>query len=442
MPNMKLGPEAYEPQIVEQSPKLFAPEYRHNLIDTEVVNPQNIITQLSGYPLIVDYYSQILGRDQDTDGYNATQDTPFQQYMRIKNVKLKVSSPFNYSMNLPNATDEITGDANFYIPGLRPKEGDVFLAYTGAGRLGMFTVKNPQGLSWFDKDRAYHFDFRLTTEAYTNVVADLDSRVVDKRYYYEEFINNGQDPLITEEEYFNLANLTKLEKSMTVGYLVENFSQEYCTLLLPGQSGPSYDPYVVQFITNLFDTYAHPYMSRLRNLNVDDRNTRRYVDVYTMLIERDPSLLHLCFTEASLVPVGIFSKNKQYGTVAFSGLTYTVYPKQPINGPDQEYGYETGYATGTPIANDEPGTFLIDGIPSIDPISSDGTYLFQASFYDETRENESVLGTLVMSYLNNEAINVPKLIQLCNQRRFWSKVDRFYYTPILVMLARAATMEI
>lgn len=447
MPSARLGPETTQPQSTSEAPKIFKSEYRHNLIDTSVTPLQTVITQIGGYPIFIDYYSANIGRDQDVDGYNPDQNSPLQQYTRIKNVKFKLSSAMNYSMTSGNSVDVYTGDGKLAIPGITPKEGDVFVADIGQGRLGIFTVTNPLGLSQYD-NRAHQLDFKLTMMGTIDEMNSLDARVTRKLNYVEDFIVSGQNPLLTDESLNDLNDAQKLISTLTKQYMADAFSQENSTLSMPGQYTACYDPYLADFVMELIGVDDHPAIRLVKRPNVDDFKTTSYIDILSVLLDRDASMLSMCFHEASLRPCSDYSRNKQVGSIAYSGFENVVYPVQILNGPDSaaaDYESDTGYL-GETIRNTAPHldlpdeTRLFDTIGGID--GSSKSYIFNPSFYDGTNDDESLLTQVVRQYLEGTPVDRALLLTITRTRMTWSPIDRFYYTPILIMLLRASLLEI
>ena len=444
MPTARLGPQDQIPQSRELTPGINEPRYHSTLIDTSVTPVQRIITQTGGYPLIVDYYAQNLGRDQDVDGYNPDLNSPIQQYTRIRNVKLKLSSPMNYAMVAGNSIDTYQGDGKLMIPGIIPKQGDVFLADIGQGRLGMFTLANPLALSQY-QNTTYQFDFSLTNDATADFVATLDARVTRRLNYVQDMTGTGGGPLLTDDALNTLNNAQSILNTTIKQYMAESFSNDNSTLTLPGQYSQCYDPYLTNFVLNLIEVEAHPLIRKIRRPNVDDHRTLEFIDIFSVLLDRDVSMLPLCFTQATLRPTSDYIHNKQAGSIAYGSFDNVVFPRQPINGPHSlDWDVDTGYL-GETIRNPVANTLTLEGIPLLDTIGGHGgtgiNYVFAPSFYDGSNTDESMLTMLVRSYLEGDQVDPNLLMQIIATRLQWCPIDRFYYTPILIMLLRAVLIQ-
>lgn len=438
MSNIKPRPQPVVPQDVPKQPQIYSPEFKHNLIDVETTPPNSIVVNIQGYPVVGDWYNARIGMDQEADGFNSGQTTPHQAYRLIKNLRIKLNSPFDYNIQTASAITDFTTVGKLYVPGFTPMEGDAFLMEIGNGRLGRFEIQNVRPLSLY-QNRAYEFELRLMELATTVVVEKMDKKVVETLYFIEEFILNGQNPLLTPKGFNDRLELKRQLTMMSKQYIAENYSHEHATLLVPEQDSPTYDPYVVTCILNLLEHDAHPLMKKIRNLNVDGRQARKYVDLYTVLMNCDIDSLCMCFTEAGIVDTRKWSGNYSIASIRFSQLKQLVYPVEMNHGVDR---YHTPTMTGAPEARPlvkTAGTYAeINGVAPIEVNLADRAYVFPKEFYDQTMDEQAALTKLTMDYLENKSIDVPTLGELIKQRKSWSPVERFYREPILIILIKAA----
>lgn len=437
MTNIKSRPVIPEPQSEPLKPQIYASEYKHNLIDLDETPPNSIVVNIGGYPIVGDWYNSRIGMDQEADGFNAGQSTPHQAYRLIKNLRIKLNSPFDYNVATTTIITEFTTVGKLYVPGFVPVEGDVFLMDLGNGRLGRFEVHNPRPLSLY-QDRAFEFELRLMGLATVDVVKEIDKKVVQTLYYIEEFILNGQNPLVSPESFQQLLDLKRLCKTLAKIYLAENYSHQHSTLLVPAQESPTYDPYVVQCVLDLFDHDVHPLMSKIRNLNVDGKQARDYTDIYTVLLNGDLDMLPMCFKEAGAIGASKWSSNYSISSIRLSMIPMVVYPVASNQGADRYYNHiETGDDAAEPLLWGALGTSDIDGAAAVDEL--DGrAYVFPSEFYDQTQESRAKLSQLTMDYLNDKPLDITDLLDLTNQCKSWGAVAKFYYVPILVILVKAA----
>lgn len=436
MSNIKPRPVAPIEQSETLTPKIHSPEFKHNLIDLDVTPPNSIVVNIQGYPVIGDWYNHRIGIDQEPDGFNSGQSTPHQAYRLIRNVKIKLNSPFDYSVNSDTVITDFTTTGKIYIPTFIPVTGDVFLMEIGNGRLGRFEVVSVRPLSIY-QDRAYECEFRLMELATITVVEALNKKVVETLHYVEEFILSGQNPLLTNEQFNQRLTLKQLLSTVSKQYLANNYSKQHSTLLVPEQSLEVYDPWVTTCILNLIEHDAHPYMRKLRDLNVDGFQTRDYTDIYTVLLNCDVDSLAMCFTEAGMIDARKHSRNYSIASIRFSTIPKVMYPTTMNQGADRYYaplssGASDAEALALPIGNSAP-TGQVSAIPTL----SGRSYVFPESFYNRENVDQDMLTKLVEDYLEGKVIDATVLIGLCNQRTLWSSVERFYFEPILIILIKA-----
>lgn len=443
MSNIKKRDTSTVPQSEVTIPKIHQPEYKHNLINLEQTPPNSVIANYAGYPMIVTLYNQVIGVSQEQDGFNAGQTTPHQSYRRITNLKIKLQSPFDYSMNPSTAMTNVSSSARVYAPGLILMEGDVFLADIGAGRLGRFEVRSaPRLLSWFDR-AVIEFEFVMLELATIDVVNELDAKVVQKLNFVEDFILSGQNPLLTDDELTAYHDLSRLHVELSNLWLRECYSYEHQTLLVPNQPSTTYDPYVVNFACSLMTNELSPLVGKIRNLNVDGRQTRDYMDIYTVILDCNLSGLSHCFKKAKAAPTTMWTDNYSAASIRFSGIDKCVYPIQPNQGVDAYYdSSSSGYSTGQSIVNSSVGTHTIDNMSIFQPMGTVDAYVFSEGFYAQSGGYETILEDMVGRYLNGEPLDQTLLLKVANSVKNWSAVDNFYYGPIVVALIKASIGKI
>lgn len=439
---MTIKAGAVNPNLKTQTPpaKIFSDDYRSNISDVKVKPLGSIVTQLSGYPISVNYYSQVIGRDQDLDGYNPTH-SPLQQLKEIKELQIKLQSPFNYSMIAATGFTDFTTDAKFYAPGFIPNEGDIVVAAIGNGRLGRFEVTQALKLSIYD-GAAYSVELRLMGLANTAFFDEVKTRVVEKLVYIKDFMVSGQSPLIGQEDYDRLMALKDAEHTLIEHYLRMFISKEHGTFIVPSQPSMTYDPYVTQCMLDLIEVDLYPMIRKVRNLDVDSNNSREALDIYTVLMDRDLASLPLCFKQVVRRSTSEWARYPRLGSIAHSGIATCIYPKDYTLGVDHTYlPNTTGYLGGLPLMNTAP-VVPLDPTGASVPSPRDYTYVFSDSFYTKASVPMTRLESVCMDYLSNRLINIPELLDILSERPTWSQVDQFYFGPILIMLCRVAIQEI
>lgn len=76
-------------------------------------------------------------------------------------------------------------------------------------------------------------------------------------------------------------------------------------------------------------------------------------------------------------------------------------------------------------AEDQPLTF---------PVLVDDYYVFSEAFYTNDTPNQSWLEHMVTQMLNRQAVPAEVLMAVCDKAYGWGTLERFYYTPVLLIL--------
>jgi hypothetical protein len=72
----------------------------------------------------------------------------------------------------------------------------------------------------------------------------------------------------------------------------------------------------------------------------------------------------------------------------------------------------------------------------------DDYYVLSKAFYHGETGNQSQLELMVGDYLNDRALNQQTLLAFCDTWHAWPRLAMFYYTPIVLLLIRAAIRRV
>lgn len=434
--------------------KITAPEYRGVTVDTRYIPSSNLLTHIDGASWTADeYFSQKLDIDNTVQGQRLNSSGLYQQYILIKGMELKVTSPL-----LPTQESEsngwlAVGTANVY-PFLIPNVGDMFRANIGDGRLGIFQLTRVEKKSIY-KEACHEIEYALIEYDTLERMADLRSKVVETVIYVKDFLYHGQNPLLHEEEFNLFSVLSEREIEITQDYFRSFFSHEYKTLLLPGQGKKIYDSFLTSTLVKMFTTWDAPELRELRLLNVDGDQYMKTRNVWEMLFKRDIDLMPLMATEMGMVGAKSFTRDPMLEGVYHSGIDYVIYPKNPVITLDYELRPQTKpLAPLSLVAAPGRTRRLKDSIPAtelpgnpttlpplIHPILKDDCYVFTQAFYDET-EGQSQLELAVSDHLLKKAPSNKLLLEFCDNYKSWGLLEMFYYVPAILILLRASLRRI
>ena len=68
-----------------------------------------------------------------------------------------------------------------------------------------------------------------------------------------------------------------------------------------------------------------------------------------------------------------------------------------------------------------------------------GNYVFSSAFYNGFFEDMTKLERLVYNYLNDDVLPIEDVLALTDDVRNWNELDRFYYTPVVILLLKEVT---
>lgn len=438
------------PQPKDDVVEIAKPLYRGTVVDTEYIPKSALITNIDGSPWTVDYYSQVLDDDSALNGQQPELDPIYQQYTLIRGMEIKVTTPLSMTQDQATSALTMTGTAHTY-PFLIPNAGDMFIADIGDGRTGVFRITNTERKSIF-KESTFLIDYVLVDYLTQDRLGDFNSKVVRTLYYVRDFLQYGQNPLVDEQSYDVIKQLKSRYGEVLRTYFRMFTSNEFKTLLLPGQVATVYDHFLMKSVSQIFSTWDAHQVRQCRVLNCDGDDVMKSPTIWDALLEQDKSLMLLAARRIGLVQTYLFSRDAMLEGIHYSGIRYVVYPRDPQVSVDQSYGY-----IEKPFVDDQlvnvPAQALRPGdetqesplgelpwpdVPNINLVTIDDHYIFSQAFYEQAETGQSKLELSVRDYLNNKALDNRVLLTLANECLTWGGLEKFYYIPILLILVKAS----
>lgn len=416
----------HEPQVHEST-----------LIDTAFTPRSNIITQVQGAPWKVAFYSQVLGKDSALYGHSPTKDTLNQSYIKTMDLVLRVTSALSTSQDDKTNAFIVEGTA-VAMPYLRPNQGDMFVADIGDGRKGIFRIQRTNQKSFY-KESVTEIDYVLVS--YTDGSGDtrykdLESKVIETRYYVEDYIKYNQNPYATEERYHTHALLKERYQELLDHYLRYYYSERFKTLLIPYQQTFTYDPFLVRFFHRAFDVHQNPRASGIKVFNVSDIYRYQALSIWDVLLERDRDMLPDIFSRYTLIGVNTFTTTPMLEGIRYSGMQDVIYPVNPRLTVDMTTQDNSQLLRERLLLDDSPDTrayLQYQHTPLIHPVCKCSHYVFSPHFYAKDK-HMSWLEAQTHLYIENQPINHDVLKALLDDYQHWGSVERFYYTPVLLLL--------
>lgn len=441
--------------------------YKGVTVDSAVTPLANIIQYAEGHSWEVEYFSQVLGADDEPQPHAIDRSAPYQQYVLVKGFELKVTSPLTPSQDQESRSMVLEGTA--LVPtGLIPNKGDAFFADIGQGREGHFTVTSVEKKTHF-KQAVYSINYEITNYSdhdSSAIRTDLDSKLVKVVHFVKDHNYLGVNPLMLTEDFNFRIEFQKAYKTLIHYYFSDFFSREYRTLLVPDQAFPTYDPFLVDTILRWVEVEDHPYVSQVSRPRLNNGLGRLPDTVWTALAQMDYTILRNAVHKTGLLHKSYFRGQPDLAGLFYLGVTNVVYQNEAGTGVDSGYvDVCTPQITATveagkmrfsdltrlrPIA-ELPGLYyagtLSEGdnatpsLPMIAPVSQTSHYVFSENFYSGIGNLASDLERLVYQALKHDTLEKPLLSKLAQGAMNWDNLERFYYIPVILALLRVSIRD-
>lgn len=431
--------------------QISAPQYSGVAVDQRWTPKSNLLTHVEGSSWIVDYYSQVLGKDSPLSGQQISLSSPYQSYKKIVGLEIKVTSALSTSQDDESKEMSVNGSAVVYHS-VVPNDGDMFVADIGEGKKGLFRITSSTKKSIF-RVACYEIGYSLDTdqEAKRN---DLESKVVESLYFNKDYLNLGRDPLILASDHQARLELKKTYEVMIYQYFKKFMSNEYKTLVLPAQKGRSvYDHFLVKFLLDTIDNWDCHEARFVRALVVDDDHAMQSNSFWTALQHREAAYLETSFTRTALVSTRTFTANPRLNGIRFTGIDQVVYPTDAVvtvNGElvSTDKPLSTQSVFPSPTAQGQLNA-MVRAINlqtlggewgEVFPVTQDSCYVLSEAFYSRA-SGQSYLESLVWRYLDGESLQAQVLLDVSKAVHGWGILEQFYYTPILMLFIKSLIME-
>lgn len=439
------------------------PTVKAPLVDTKFTSTQSLLTHVEGALYKVLWYRQLLTSDSEIQAQQMGTDPIYQQYQRIEDFELRVTSPLAASQDQNTKEFKASGTAISYCTWLVPNQGDMFIANFGDGRTAVYAVIGCERKSLY-MDACYEIQYEVvgmaediidgTTTARRD---DLEQKVVERFHYNREAMEFGHTPFLIESDHQALLELQKSHGILVDQYMSLFYSLEFNSWIVPEQDFPTYDPFLTRVLTTTLDSTDHPLMKRVREYNVGDDRRFTYPTIWDSLLQGSVQGLAVANQNMGITKISAFARPPYFDSVYYSGFGYVVCPSDQRMDVDVRYKNPIVNAVGTiqngrvtvwdirrfarePVtmdiaANANPLATGIESLPDIHLIDPDSTYVFKPSFYRDDGMR-SKLEELALRMLSNQTIPYSWLLHLVRTCRQWPMLEQFYYTPVLLVLIR------
>lgn len=442
------------------------PSYKATAIDTRYTDRMSVLSHIEGSPWIVDYYSQLIGRDSPVHGQQQGTHAIHQQYKVIVGMEIRVQNQLTHSQDATSGESNYTGNSIVY-PFVVPNKGDLFTAELFDGTLGIFEITAVEMLSVM-REACHTIEYILVGKNDKARIADLLNKVVKESYFVKDFIYHGQNPILVKSDYDDLKYLQEQYYTLVTRYVHMNFSREYATLVVPGQVEPTFDRFLVKAVHDHLDHRMHPDLKYIRLLNVEDDPVMRSECIWDVLRWQERERFYTAFTKIGWVSAATFTKMPLFEGIRWSGIKRVMYPIDYLNRVDNEpwTGEKAIGSSAEGIDGDiksrhwgklKQEVAAAKGIPEADvtedqlyqacgikPLFQDDYYIFSKAFYenDKTEGAQSALEAITNRYIDRKPITFGEVRWLAERCHYWSPTEVHFYLPVLIILMKAAIRSI
>ena len=318
---MPENPVLPKPQkdVEEILPSIESKDYCSCLVTSGEVALGSLLQYIRGTDYVVTYYAQVLGRDDSPQPYDLKQTAEYQQYYRIKNFVMRLQGSMSNSFDSGTNKLTLAGTA-LMLPGIIPNVGDAFIGDVGNGRAGLFSIDVVTPLTYRD-GAVYEIGFKMIDYMDEEIQADLDEKTVAEYVFDRLALENGQAPIVPEEEFNLKTEIVELYRQLIRRYLNDFYSYEYSTLLVGGQGcETTYDYYAVKAFLSVVNTRDDERIRKIELFNLGDHAFNEELSFWTMLIEKEKELLDQVFQKYRVVKTFEFHGHPAVRSIRFTGV--------------------------------------------------------------------------------------------------------------------------
>ena len=450
---VKLQPDV-APPIVNTTPDTI--QEPNKSIFTSLV-PESRITSLlkyvEGYPWTVNFYGQILNKNNTLEGFDPSTPNLTQPYYEVVKLILQVSSPLSSNYDQATGITTVTGGA--LVPyGLTPNVGDIFIASVDSGEDAIFVI-NTVSRKTFRKDTIYEISYNLFSYTSTDpsFVTTLKSRIQDTYFFNKDTNFFNRDALIkpsVKEATDRLKNLLR----ETQEYYFHTFAQkESGGILIPGVSAKVYDPLLLNFLAKIVDYNDLADVPFFRH-NYSENRYINQPSLYDVLFSRNISMLNVINKDYVFIPSADLPNRARFGTIFHTGANYVLFPKNPNTKTDIDALTTTSviiefieeikttknyFLPNLPIQTKSNDTVFTKQV--LHEMFVNDSYIVSEHFYNYVTNNAtyneiSYLELLIFRHINKEAIAKEDLVLAIEKYHSWSLIHQLYLLPILWFLIK------
>lgn len=420
-----------------------------------------LLTHIGGMRWIVDYYSQVKGKDEEVGAFQPGLAVINRQLRKIQDMEIKVTRPALNEPTIEDSNQEATvrGSAIAYPNSVIPNPGDLIVAQGPDGRKGVYQICDRVLPKQIFKRTAYEFEFVLWQWLTPELNKTITEGTVEKYHFIRDNIDTGMNPILTTSEYSVMEKLMEYEESIPRYFFAMFRNFEYNALVVPGQDNSIYDAFHATFCNTVFSDQGEIDCFNVNLIPTQDGSNRQRYSIHSAFLLMDKTLTYTMYSQIPILPSKVFLAEPFFGGIRFQGTRYVIYPmmthgdnflgsssiRQGTTIPFRKGVYAEAPTLkrledvfsdeylGTPAFNPELA-------PDADyrPIGTDDYYIFSEAFYDRRFKEMSKIERLVWQTIEEEVVDPNEVCRLLDKSKEWPVLEQFYFIPFLYGMIPAA----
>ena len=365
-------------------------------------------------PWVVDYYGQVLGEDDSVHHSDVGLSPVYQQYCKIVDYTLRMSSP------LPDAEAVV-------LEGVIPNVGDVVVSRNDRPWLFLRVVEVEAVMPRENPNYVIKLaEFGYTDETDVNYI-DLQNKSSCT------LVGKSDGSLVTADKKEVDTRLMKYYCTVADNYFRTFVDSDTDMLMFKwGDEVQLYDHHLSKLCQRTVEAKFWRYKYGFRLVHVHEEKPFNTV-LSTLMDIQIPMLLSRVHDK-----VGIIGRKETKSNIGVANFLHT--PATHICETDDVIQLEDlNEQSLKDVILDDPKVYPdIDGSPDIISVLSDASYILTEGYYADNDTGLSLLEKMVLQYRLEKTVEPEHVEQLYNGYADWEDVDRFYFTPILLLFTLIA----
>jgi hypothetical protein len=329
--------------------------------------------------------------------------------------------------------------------------GDMFHASLSDGRGALFTVTAAKQMTIL-RDSTYQIDYTLVNYDNDVLLGDLLRKISKDTTFVREFYALNKSPMLVDSELSNFQEIQQWLKTLPTMYFDLFFDRNFSTLLVPGQEKTTYDPFVVEFVRKIVSTDTHPNYKNIKVLNYDQGDAA-IKTVYDAIYDQNEDLLDYAPLKMLVAPASEFSIRARLNSLRYSGINFCVYPIVNAGGlagvlqPSSDRVYnrpfdiQRFFTSDLDVGADLPNSSQLNREP-YKKVTTDDYYVLSSAFYESVFDQLSFIESAAILHMAKKPVSIPLLLALAKSATYWTRLEQFYYVPLLMLFLGRSLQDI